>query len=274
MQRAAASSPTTSPSVPSEPSSKRQRLGDGSPATPSADAQAVHDALAAEELKRTQALERQAADAGETKWVLSFKDQQPIAAHTPMRIVTAGYSTIDSAGGAHTDTADDDESETMRPGLPGRRSFGKFNRAIEVRLNRAITAGCVTHRKQRQQNPDLSSSSGSDSDSESESDEDDDLDYGDDPAGALISESRKEAAEKARAERKAKRKAAKAESLRLAAERRSKEVKLNTNGRISTGGRESQGSPDITCFQCGQKGHRKQNCPRSNGQRQKKRAPS
>ena len=55
----------------------------------------------------------------------------------------------------------------------------------------------------------------------------------------MIASSRKEAGDKARAERKAKRKAEKAESERLADDRRKKQVKLNKLTSISgSGGRE------------------------------------
>ena len=100
MQRAAAASPTSSPATPAGPPSKRQRISNGnSPVTPSSDAQVVQELQAVEELKRTQALERLAADKGETKWVLSTAGLNTGATHAPMRIVTAGYSIIDS--GAH-----------------------------------------------------------------------------------------------------------------------------------------------------------------------------
>ncbi|KAK8209071.1 hypothetical protein M8818_003765 [Zalaria obscura] len=243
MQRSGASTAAT-PSTPEQPPSKRQRLSTGgtSPVTPSA-----------EEQKRIQALERQAALAGETKWVLSYKDQQPATVQTPMRIVTAGYSTIDSRESKRQVQQEEDADKSLLD-LPGRRSFGKFNRKLE-----------------KQQNPDLSSSSDEGS-SDSEADSEDDMDEGPTDADDLISQARREAAEKARAERKAKRKAEKAESLRLAAERRAKEVKLNrSSGRISTGGRDSPNTSDMTCFECGQKGHSKRNCPRANSGASKKR---
>src|ERR1700722_8041877 len=80
MQRSAAK-PTNTPSTPSTPAgppSKRQRLSTGSsfPTTTSSDYEAVRAALAAEELKRAQAIERQAAEAGETRWGLSFRDPE------------------------------------------------------------------------------------------------------------------------------------------------------------------------------------------------------
>lgn len=255
MQRAAASSPSTSSSNPSEPPSKRQRLSTGaSPVTPSAEAQAVHDALAAEELKRSQAVDRAAADAGESKWVLSFHDDQPSHVQTPLRIISAGYSTIDSATSAPQREDDDDDAYTTRPSLPGRRSFGKFNKTIE-----------------RQQNPDLSSSP-PESESDADEDEDDEEGDGDDPAGAnpMIHQMRKDASERIRSERKARKKADQAELARLAAERRTKEVNLNKSGGISNGGRASSSNAGMECFQCGERGHKKQDCPKLKSRSQRR----
>lgn len=149
MQRAAASSPSNTEKSPATPSSdrplKRQRLSTGdaaSPATPvSNDSQAVQDLMAADELKRQQAIDRAGADAGETKWVLSVQNSQPRTVETPLRIVTAGYGAIDSNAAARMADDEDDESSedeiitVARPGLQGRRSFGKFNKTIEVPKN-------------------------------------------------------------------------------------------------------------------------------------------
>lgn len=135
MQRAAAASP---PTTPSGPPSKRQRLSTGSsPATPSADAQAIHEALAAEEQKRQEAVDRQAANAGETKWVLSYQDQKPKYDKPPMRIVSAGYSSIDAAGPARQAAGDEEEEGVAGSNYQGRKSFGRFNRTVEVCYARA-----------------------------------------------------------------------------------------------------------------------------------------
>lgn len=139
MQRAAASSPTTSPS-PDEPSPKRRRT-DSNSSTPSrinvdslADRTAVLAALASEESKRQAALEKQAAEAGDTRWVLSFEDQRLVAASSPLalRIVQAGFANIDSSSSEIRITEDDLED---KPVMVGRRSFGKFNKALEVSLH-------------------------------------------------------------------------------------------------------------------------------------------
>lgn len=148
MQRAAASSPSPSntTSVPdTPPSSKRQKLSNGShnstpssTPTPRTDAQAIEEALAAEEQKRNEALEREAARRGETKWYLSIQEPQSPAIKLPaLRIVSAGFGALDSASAVQPDAAsdDDDVARKGRPQMSGRRSFGKFNRKLEVCLN-------------------------------------------------------------------------------------------------------------------------------------------
>src|ERR1700722_1891124 len=109
MQRSAAkpiNTPSTpsAPSAPAGPPSKRQRFSTGSspPATTSSDAEAVRAALAAEELKRAQAIERQAAEAGETRWVLSFRDPEESGERKgrepALKVVSAGFAVIDAVG--------------------------------------------------------------------------------------------------------------------------------------------------------------------------------
>jgi len=138
MQRAAASSPII-PTSPDEPSPKRRRT-DSNSSTPSkinvdslADRTAVQAALASEESKREAALEKQAAEAGDTRWVLSFEDQRLVAASSPLalRIVQAGFANIDSSQSEVRIEEDDLED---KPVMVGRRSFGRFNKALEVRL--------------------------------------------------------------------------------------------------------------------------------------------
>src|ERR1039458_4985718 len=107
MQRAAASSsPTThpSPGSPEEPSPKRRRTDSAASLSKFnvdslADRTAVPAALANEEAKRQAALEKQAAEAGDTRWVLSFEDQNHLAASSPfaLRVVQAGFASIDAS---------------------------------------------------------------------------------------------------------------------------------------------------------------------------------
>lgn len=92
----------------------------------------MEDLSATEEQKRVDALEREAAHKGETKWYLSFKEPQTPAAESPLRIVSAGYSSLDATGPGK-ERSEEGEG-TARPSIAGRRSFGKFNKAVEVRI--------------------------------------------------------------------------------------------------------------------------------------------
>lgn len=254
MQRAAASNPPSpSPSqsqsqLPSTPTSerpsKRQRLSTASVATPVTP-------IDPGEVRQQQAIDRAAAEAGETKWVLSLQ-QSPLTTtntHTPIKVVTAGYGTIDNVSNAHLPVKDSDSEpehpSSTRPSIHGRRSFGKFNKTLE-----------------KQQNPDLSSSE-PESDKDEDDSEDDSEDDHDDPLSAMVKQQRKEAADKIRKERKAKEKADKADAERMAKERRMKGIKLNIpNGQgISTGG-QNLSLANVACFLCGETGHVKVDCPK------------
>lgn len=135
MQRAAAAQAAQqSPSTDDHPAPKRPRLstdgpGSTSPATArSSDLEAISAAVAAEEQKRAEAVARQAAEAGETEWVLDipgaaegmggYAQQQPY-------IVPAGSL--------------DEEDEDMAYG--GRRSYGNFKRK-KVRSFRLSVESC------------------------------------------------------------------------------------------------------------------------------------
>jgi len=85
----------------------------------------------------------------------------------------------------------------------------------------------------------------------------------------MIKQQRREAAEKLRKDRKAKRKSDQAELERLAKERRKKEINLNrmSGGGISSGGRGGGDVQNVTCHNCGQKGHLQRDCPRANGKK-------
>lgn len=116
MQRAAATAATKEPqsaddSDPHNP--KRQRLStedesDGSGAQPPADLETVSAAVAAEEDKRKEAISRQAAEAGETEWVLDYSGG--FGQYSPQPNVVAAGS------------LDDEEL------YGGRKSYGNFRR--------------------------------------------------------------------------------------------------------------------------------------------------
>ena len=91
---------------------------------------AIQAALAVEEAKRAEALERQQAEVGETKWVLSFQKEDRAGGAQVLRVDEVGYEGIDALQGH--------EDEPWRPAMVGRRSFGRFNKALEVRKLRDL----------------------------------------------------------------------------------------------------------------------------------------
>lgn len=117
MQRAAASAAVkeahasaSEDSLPSIP--KRPRLSEqNSPATPrTSDLEAISAALAAEEEKRREAIARQAAEAGESEWVLDIPPATN--GNAPQPLVVAADS-LDADGDV---------------GAGGRRAYGNFKR--------------------------------------------------------------------------------------------------------------------------------------------------
>lgn len=127
MQRAAASAPPPTPPLSSQnaktPSSKRQKTSHipESGTIPTSDLDLIQAAIGEEGEKREKAIEKLAAETGETKWVLSTADtEKGEESKAGVRVEVAGYSDINQ--------------DAWRPALLGRRSFGKFNREIEVRL--------------------------------------------------------------------------------------------------------------------------------------------
>lgn len=138
--------------------------------TPHSELQAIQEALAAEEAKRSQALERQAADAGhETKWVLSTVDNDVgmgdfvVGAGmtgergTGLCIRRMGYSEIDDASSEEDGDRDgkryyvSGNSTSSVSNMMGRRSFGKFNRELEVGFFSPFTAFLRLHFKNKMQ---------------------------------------------------------------------------------------------------------------------------
>lgn len=135
MQRSSAS-PSQTPSTSLEPPAKRQRLSNGTVhSTPSSTPRSRAEASEAETPTGT------ASPIGgtpitshldETEWYLSVKKQEPTTQQTPLRIVSAGYSALDAVDSGVPTKDEGDEIQSNR--MHGRRSFGKFNRRLEVRL--------------------------------------------------------------------------------------------------------------------------------------------
>lgn len=135
----------------------------------------MREALAAEEAKRSQALDRQAANAGhETKWVLSTgyhdvaMEGGVVGAETKRErgegpegkglwVRRMGYSEIDDASSDEDENRDvegyhirNDYGVSGNPtpvasNMMGRRSFGRFNRALEVSILSPCLQFCWFH---------------------------------------------------------------------------------------------------------------------------------
>lgn len=132
MQRAAASIPPSTPRLQSQPAgtppSKRQKLS-GTPSlnTTPTESELIQSALDEDVAKREEAIEKLAEEAGETKWVLSTIGGDPEVGVKGLRVAMAGYSDIDQ--------------DALRPAMQGRKSFGKFNRELEVGPSTMLHSG-------------------------------------------------------------------------------------------------------------------------------------
>lgn len=262
MQRAA-SSPPLSISTPDQLSPKHQRNGTSSLASLDieslTDKRAIQAALAAEEAKKQIALERQATDAGDTRWVLNFKSDiktPHVQDKAALRVVETGFAAIDHTFPKQITITTSEDIGSDSPFIVGRRSFGKFNRTIEVFLTRRGNIWYNTNLGlQKFHDPSIEESSDSvlnedQSEDSSEVDEDDDPDA----TNALIKAAQQAAARKLKAERHERRKAEKAELVRVADKK--KHIKLNHLTSISGKGTNQ------TCYRCGKIGHLQTDCPK------------
>ncbi|KAL8999039.1 MAG: hypothetical protein Q9169_002037 [Polycauliona sp. 2 TL-2023] len=253
MQRAAASSATPSPQSPltpnSAPSSKRRKTSTDQsplPSTPNTDAQIFQAAVDAEDAKRAAAIERVATQAGETKWVLSTTDRvgKSSFGEKKLQFLTAGYSDIDQ------------DIETS-----GRRTFGRYRHRDEVGFK------CT-----KQQ--DGTADSDTDSLSENEENSNNPEDTGtnsEDGGGSTVDDSIHISGNKniGRAEDNTqiprKRKSLHKADANNAGMRTQQKVKLNKLASISGGGggRSSGGGlAGMECHFCGERGHKKADCPK------------
>ena len=80
-------------------------------------------AVAEEERKRQQALERQAAEKGETKWVLSVRESRSKTQGQGLRVSTAGLAEIDELD--RDNDSEEGDSEEERKVTRGRMRYGK-----------------------------------------------------------------------------------------------------------------------------------------------------
>ncbi|KAH8805628.1 hypothetical protein F5884DRAFT_678654 [Xylogone sp. PMI_703] len=260
MQRAAAASAASPTASPEGPPAKRQKKGDVSAdfdVISLTDQKAIQAAVAEEEAKRQLALDRQAAELGDTRWVLSFADEKSLApSHTTLRVVQTGFSDLDRSPVYKPKVVEEETAWEDRPAKVGRRSFGKFNKVLEV----------------KRKSDSESDSDDSDDESASEVDDRQDEDNSNDPMDNLIMTEQQKAERKARAEKKA---AEKARLQKLAEKRKKKDVNLNKANQSAfldrlpknitslsgSGNGKSNFAQDMICYNCNRPGHKASACP-------------
>ncbi|TVY75603.1 hypothetical protein LSUE1_G008011 [Lachnellula suecica] len=249
MQRAANTSPSSSPSTPDEPPNKRRKKDTDSPSKFNVDAladqRAVQKALADEEAKRQAVLERQAAEAGDTRWVLSFEDQKQVAASSALalRVVQTGYANLDSIAPLQIQAME--EGAEDKPAMVGRRSYGKFNRGLEKQQDSTKAVKEDASESDSEEEDDESSKSGEEDD--------------DDPSEGFYNDSRAaEATDRLRKQRKAQKHKENKALRKQGKERKRKEVDLNKLSSLSGGGHTGGGKGP--CHECGGP-HMKRDCP-------------
>lgn len=243
MQRSAGKNATSEPSTPNGPPSKKVRLSNGgsAPGTPNSPAIPATP-QSADDRRREEAEARIAERLGETKWVLSFQDPLLDGRAPAMQVRQAGFAVID----AEDDSDDEEEQRPIRMQYGG----GLKKKAVV----RGGPSGNSSEWTDRKQTTAADAAETEESDSESESDSSDDL-SSDDPTAALIRETKREVAAKERDARKAK-KPAKELPTRPAAVP-DEDMDLGGLETLSGGGRK------VECYKCGQKGHMKDQCPKS-----------
>ncbi|RKF54230.1 putative zinc knuckle protein [Golovinomyces cichoracearum] len=250
MQRAAAPPVVQAPSSAIERSPKRRKKeSDSTSLRQNDNSFADHNymllALAEEKKKSLAALDKLAAESGDTRWVLNYKDQECPASATSLRVVYTGYAGVDGSSSLNVAINEYEEKPTMI----GRRSFGEFNKVLE-----------------RQQNlrDEETLGSGSEGDenahknsSESEISASDE----NDPTSQLIKNTRRELGTKSRVEIKAKNNDTNGDVGQRSKKRRQTEVSLNHLTSLS-GRQEISPRAQIECYLCGGP-HRKVDCSKN-----------
>ncbi|KAM7222424.1 hypothetical protein V8F06_002202 [Rhypophila decipiens] len=236
-----AASPTTPRTDDEGSASKRRKLSRASapdtpntPATPLYDQKAIQAAMEEEDKKRKAAIERRAAELGDSHWVLDgFSASTKTTAAKTLNIVQVGFAQIDSVVVSEENT-DSPGGET----IPAPARFRQFNM------------------KKSKDEDDDSSDSSEDSDQASLQEANDEPDRG---RRSSVNDSGRK---RARSSLSAKRDEKIRKSQELARERRKKEVNLNKLTSLSAGGPPQDQSPKFGCRICGKPGHKVVDCPR------------
>ncbi|KAL2188481.1 hypothetical protein L209DRAFT_763199 [Thermothelomyces heterothallicus CBS 203.75] len=260
---AAAAADTPNASSPATPggddgSAKRRKTSHtpsaaGSPATPLFDQQAIRAAVEEEERKKRAAIEKRAAELGDSHWVLEGAASLPPRSSRPLlNVVEVGFAQIDYAS---TPGRDDDDDPFDLGGVSGRPQFQRFN----MKKSKAA-------RKEGDEN---SGSSDSDSDSGSDAGEVSDDENSSEAAKAEPSRGRQSTVGSAERRRprssiSARREEERRKAQQLAGKRRKKEIKLNQLTSISSAGSQAFQRPSsaLSCHGCGKPGHKVADCPK------------
>ncbi|GAB1320305.1 hypothetical protein MFIFM68171_10515 [Madurella fahalii] len=245
-----ASSPTTPRS--DDGSAKRQKTSHassaaGSAAAPLYDQKAIQAALEDEEKKRQAAIEKRAAELGDSHWVLEGVSSLPkISARPLLNVVQVGFAQIDYTG---TSGGSDDPFDMG--GSSAQTQFRRFN----------MKSSKAQKKESRDSNDGGSgSSSGSEEDSEDESPPV--------PARGEPDRGRRNAVgnsehERTRSSASGRKGEEQKRAQQLAGKRRKKDIKLNQLTSISSAGSQAFQRPSstLTCHGCGKPGHKVADCP-------------
>ncbi|KAK0722765.1 hypothetical protein B0T26DRAFT_851824 [Lasiosphaeria miniovina] len=267
---AASASGANSPATPKTDnegnSTKRRKTNHtptaSTPVTPLYDQKMLQAALEEEDRKRKAAVEKRAAELGDSHWVLDgVAALSKGGPHQPLNVVQVGFAQID-----HSATASDS---------PDGASLGAVNASAAghfLRFNMKTSKAC-SFSSPRQGTESSSKEDNDNSESES-SEEDSDEDQsspestGEEPDRGGRNDARQTPAKRARSSASAvltKRSEERKKAQLLAKERRKKEVKLNTLTSISSSRTppsfQQRSSSAQSCHGCGKFGHKVAECP-------------
>ncbi|KAI0105426.1 hypothetical protein GGR51DRAFT_519302 [Nemania sp. FL0031] len=252
MQRAAASSPSSStPSTPpsNDQSTKRRKIAHHLAPQQNVDTlvnqAAIQAAIAEEEKKVESALLRRAEELGDARWVLDIPETTGgRTTQTPLNVIQVGFAQIDSSDAAGNEA---ETAVTSHDSIPALRRYNMDKKK--------------TSKKSQNTSSDASSESDSESDSDASSSEEmpGRQSFGSNPRTTSTEQT------PTRKVLKGKRSAEQLKAIQFAEKRRKKEVKLNSPRgaitSISSGGGPSPRPPvNLTCFKCGQPGHKAIEC--------------
>ncbi|TQS38789.1 hypothetical protein Golomagni_00696 [Golovinomyces magnicellulatus] len=199
-------------------------------------------AIAEEKKKSLAALDKLAAESGDTRWVLNYKDQECPSSATSLRVVYTGYAGLDGPSSLNVAMNEYEEKPTMI----GRRSFGEFNKVLERQKNLRDDEGLG------------SGSEGDENAHKNSSESEISASDENDPTSRLIKNTRRELATKSKAELKAKNNDTNRDVGQRSKKRRQTEVSLNHLTSLS-GRQEISPRAQIECYLCGGP-HRKVDC--------------